>query len=544
MIQHSLLDDPVLSVVRRPNGDRTAMTLPEVFAALVRDEIEDFPALRPHQRHVWHALLTQLAAIWMHRAGTATLPDDPDGWRAALLSLTPDDPDGAAWALVAPLKRPAFLQPPVPEGTLTGFKPIRTPADLDMLVASKNHDLKRHAMASARPEHWTYALVSLQTQDGYLGNGKYGVSRMNGGFASRPGVGIAPPSGPGRRVVRDAARLIALRESLLEEYRMYPSADGRALLWLIPWTGNDALSPRALDIFYVEVCRRVRLADVEGRRLTAYGTPTARPRVDAKVLKGNTGDPWTPLVADGDGYKALTIDRDSFGYKRLVPLLLGRGRAASRRAPLQVVAPSDDATGLRFVARGVVRGRGETDGWLERVIPVSRSLRTLLIERPTDSGAATAMARVDDAGAFASKVLYPAVLQVYTGAPRDGERSRDDNAARQRTKRVLAAFDRLVDRTFFEDLTAELDASDDEAAARAVRASWLRGLRTIGLALLSGALAAAPAAAMRTYRVRARARDVFEAAFRRQFGDRARFASPPASATMHFDSGPPTPTAP
>ena len=36
-------------------------SLPEVYAALMADIVESFPAIRPHQRHAWHAFLVQLA---------------------------------------------------------------------------------------------------------------------------------------------------------------------------------------------------------------------------------------------------------------------------------------------------------------------------------------------------------------------------------------------------------------------------------------------------------------------------------------------------
>ena len=55
------------------DGVRSA-SLPEVFAALMTNEVEAFPALRPHQRHAWHAFLVQLGAMTMHRAGRTTPP--------------------------------------------------------------------------------------------------------------------------------------------------------------------------------------------------------------------------------------------------------------------------------------------------------------------------------------------------------------------------------------------------------------------------------------------------------------------------------------
>ncbi len=522
MMQYPLLDEALFSVIDRASHERKRLTLPAVFAGLVRDEIDDFPALRPHQRHVWHAFLVQVAALYLHRSGSTALPTSEGEWQTALLSLTPDDADGAAWALVSPPDRPAFLQPPVPEGSLTGFKRIDTADDLDLLVTAKNHDVKRECIRSAQPEHWVFALLSLQTQEGFLGAGNYGISRMNGGFASRPGIGLAPAGGVGRRFVRDAQRLNELRAHMLDEYDAYPAKGGRGLLWLQPWDGMSSLSVNELDLFYVDICRRVRLtADASGL-LSAASKGTKAPRINAKALKGRTGDGWTPLIADGEDRKALTIDRGSFGYKRVTALLFPRisDPGAATRAPLQLVGDRDDLTGLSIIARGIVRGQGKTEGYHERRIPISKSLRRFLVERSSDSAAEAAAARTQDAVTMARKVLYPAALTVFTAAPMAGERKRDDDSAKKRAGRVLDAFDESVDRTFFEDLAEELTVLDDQDAMRAVRSRWITRLMGHARNSLQECARAAPSAAMRGYRTRARAQDVLEYAFRKHFGER------------------------
>ncbi|MGV2589912.1 UNVERIFIED_CONTAM: hypothetical protein QUR53_22555, partial [Salmonella enterica] len=168
------------------------------------------PALRPHQRHPWHAFLAQLAAIAMHRASQAEPWMESADWRIALRALAPDDVDEAAWCLVAPPERPALLQPPVPGERVEDWKNVLHAADeLDMLITSKNHDLKGARAHRAEPDDWLFALVSLQTQEGFLGAGNYGISRMNGGFASRPGVGIAPVGAWGTRWRADVQTLLA-----------------------------------------------------------------------------------------------------------------------------------------------------------------------------------------------------------------------------------------------------------------------------------------------------------------------------------------------
>ncbi len=521
MIQHSLLDDAVFSIIDRASQVRSVHTLPGVFAALVRNEIDDFPALRPHQRHVWHAFLVQVGALYLHRSGLTELPDSESAWKAALLSLTPDDSDGAAWALVSPIDRPAFLQPPVPEGSLNGFKYIATPDDLDMLVAAKNHEVKRESMRSAYMEHWIFALLSLQTQEGFLGAGNYGISRMNGGFASRPGIGVAPGGGLGRRFRRDVHRLVELRAQLLDEYDAYPSTEGKALLWLYPWDGVASIPIHTLDLFYVEVCRRVRIGHHESGVMFALTKGTKTARIDAKALKGRTGDGWTPLIADGSERKSLTIDPGSFGYKRITALLFPRrsDASAAERAPLQMIASNDDAEGLSVLARGIVRGQGKTEGYHERRIKVSASIRRFMVERPTEEGAEIASGRTQDAGTLARKVLFPAVLTVFTAAPLDGERKRDDDTAKKRAGRVLDTFDEFVDRSFFESLSEELAVLDNPVERDTKRSQWIWGLMLHARLLLDQCARAAPAAAMRTYRTRARSRDVLEYAFRKHFGD-------------------------
>lgn len=529
MIQYSLLDEPIVSTIDRETQQRSGKSLPAVLAALVRDEIDDFPALRPHQRHVWHAFLVQLAAIYLHRSGTTAMPDDEAEWRSALLSLTPDDQDGAAWALISPVNRPALLQPPVPEGSLAEFKRIGTPDALDFLVTAKNHDVKRGSMRSVRAEHWLFALLSLQTQEGFLGAGNYGISRMNGGFASRPAIGVCPSGGPGRRFVRDGERLVSIRGRLLDEYDAYPSTGGHALLWLLPWSGETAVSLRSLDLFYVEICRRVRLVATASGGIEAAAKGTKSARIESKTLKGRTGDAWTPLVADGAERKALTIDPGSFGFKRLTGLLFPRisDVSAARRAPLQEIGLADDQTGLTVVAQGTVRGQGKTEGYHERRVAVSQTMRRFLVEIPSDEGAAVAEDRVRDAGTLARKVLYPAALGVFTAAPLEGERKRDDDTAKARASRVLDRFDQVVDNGFFDDLSLELDVLNDVELSRAIRATWLVSLMDHARDLLEQCAQSASTAAMRSYRTRARTRDQLENSFRRHFGERVPAATKP-----------------
>jgi CRISPR system Cascade subunit CasA len=306
---------PLIRVVLR-EGDPALLTLPGVFAALMADRIAAFPALRAHQRHAWHAFLVQLGAMALHAAGLTEPPTEEAAWCELLRALTPDDPADHAWSLVAPPDRPALLQPPIPDGLAALKNEITTPDALDMLVTAKNHDLKQAAMATAQPDDWLFALLTLQTMEGFLGAGNYGISRMNGGFANRAALGRVPPGGPGAQVRRDLRALLSLRAGIAER-NGYPLTGGIGLVWLEPWDGSDSLPATRLDPLYIEVCRRVRAIERNGV-LSARTGSSKEPRIEP-AQGGVTGDPWAPLRVDKDrSLKALTLDASGFDYRRMV----------------------------------------------------------------------------------------------------------------------------------------------------------------------------------------------------------------------------------
>ena len=99
----------------------------------------------------------------------------------------------------------------------------------------------------------------------------------------------------GAHLRRDVEAVLERRESLLDEY---PFLDrGAALLWTLPWDGTkaQAMQLSALDPFYVEVCRRVRMRTDTNGDLHAVRATSKAARIELKALKGVTGDPWTPI---------------------------------------------------------------------------------------------------------------------------------------------------------------------------------------------------------------------------------------------------------
>lgn len=518
----SLIDDPFIDVLEI-DGTRKKLTLPQIYTRLMADRIGAFPGLRPHQTHPWHAFLAQLGALALHRAGTDAPLVDPGAWDAAawadaIRALTPEAGDDAPWCLVVPEPdKPAFLQPPVPEGRFDVLaKTCPTPDALDILVTARNHDVKKARMADGRPEHWLFALLALQTSAGYDGSTWYGISRMNKSHSNRPCLGVAPPGGPGARARRDIARLLDLREDFLGE--VYPAEGGLGLVWLRPWNGVDQLSLGELDPWYIEICRRVRLLEGDGAILAQQaGTKDTRIHM-GKDQNGLTGDPWTPIeIAAKDGRrKALTVDQRGFHYSRLSNILFERDFEA---APLQRIGTGDASTGLSMVCFALVRGQGKTEGLHQRRVPISKPAVGFFKRGETDVLAHIAAARVENAGDLRRRVLRYALMVLFQNGPESSAVAHAHPASGARAEAFLQRFDNFVDRDFFDDLWREADVHDDADAAQAARVRWIEKLRDAALAVLRDAVLETPSSALRAYRARVRAEGAFWGAFRKHFSN-------------------------
>lgn len=503
----NLMIDPL---IRGETGDgrRVTLSLPGVIAGLMNDTLVSFPALQPHQRHAWHAFLTQLAAIAIQRAGVKKPPLDEPSWRHLLRTLTTDWPGDEPWRLVVEdLAQPAFMQPAVPEKNLKGFKNIITsPDSLDVLVTAKNHDIKMARIGHPRPDHWIMALITLQTMEGYSGRDNYGIARMNGGVTSRPAVGARPGPLPAPHFRRDLDLLRFRRESLLQHYAaLYQPEQGLALLWLSPWDGQTELSLEKLDPYFIEVCRRIRLsAGMAGP--IAHATTSKTTRIHAEELKGVLGDPWTPIHI-GQENVSLTIKKDGFGYVLTTELLLGSD--SYRRAPAQETDFGTPSDHTEFFAQALAREKGKTEGYHERRIPLPAIVRAAIGKSQSRSSlAAVANARVAQAGLMAKKVLKPAILTIIQRAP---------DKLNFKDKRVdvwQRRFDQRVDAVFFPDLWETLKQEPEQATA-----NWIDRLAGFGRDLLQAAEGSLSGGDARHHKVAVTAMRVYQGALRNQFPD-------------------------
>lgn len=502
MLQYSLLDEPLIRARLVDGGQAVKYSLPGLFVALARDEVRDYPALRPHQRHPWHAFLVQLAAMALHQARQELPFATEQEWKAALLALTPEHPDGAAWCLIAPHDKPAFMQAPVPGGNVSSWKnTLYAPDELDMLVTSKNHDLKAARMRRAEADDWLMALISLQTQEGFLGAGNYGISRMNGGFASRPALGAVPKGHWGRRWQRDVAALLNHRDAIVEGLGLQDE-NGNGLLWLTTWSGENSLAFSSLDPFYIEFCRRIRLIRFEtAAQIGAIATGSKTSRVEAKERNGITGDAWMPI--DPAAGKALTIGADGFHYKLAAELLFG----SKFRSPIaQEIDASDGTDGIVVLAQGVTRGQGKTEGYHERRIPISPKMRNMLRQKQTDQLAKIAGERVDAVGKMRG-VLWTALATLFDqGADKD----RFSDSAKDKTAGFTKFFEQAEDARFFDELNAEIEATEPGQ----VRLQWLLAMADRAEAILKNAFVAGPQSGEQRYRARSAALSRFHGSLR------------------------------
>ena len=273
----NILTDPLIRM-DVSDGSRVEASLPEVYAALMEDHVEAFPALRPHQRHAWHAFLVQLGAMAMHKADVSDPPADAEAWTSLIRGLTPDFPEDEPWQLVVEdITKPAFMQPP------TALKDLEkdysrtsdTPDKIDSLDTAKNHALKSCSVSSSSVDSWIFALITVQTTDAHMANNP-AISRISG-KGSRLAFGLTSSVRPGIHIRRDVVALVSQWDSVGEDCDT--TVDGHALLWTVQWDGKESLTLRKLHPLYIEVCRRRRLIvdneQIRARRASATSTRIA-----------------------------------------------------------------------------------------------------------------------------------------------------------------------------------------------------------------------------------------------------------------------------
>lgn len=447
---YSLLDDAIISV-RHQDGVVKHYSLPEIYTALLDDSILSFESLQPHQQQSWYCFLVQLAAMAVARENHGDIPTSTLQWREILLALSKSE---AAWHLIVEdISSPAFMQSPIPEGSLEEAQyrsDIKTPDDLDMLITSKNHDLKRNRILYPNPEHWFYALLNLQTMDGYGGPKNYGIIRMNGAHASRPFVGLARHWGWGIRFLRDLSVLLRIRPTLARFYDL----QGYPLLWLIPWSGksNSSIPIEKCDPFFLEICRRIRFTINDGHIVCNRSITESRRISAVKDLNGRTMDPWTPIEKKGE--KSLTLSRSGFTYKLIHQLLLGE----EYEKPEALKFQDDEKKGAYLYCQALARGKNKTFGLHKKVVPIPLRAASILATNTSQREQLFKIAdqRLALTHEIQKKVIEPAIRALLN----NGNPGKIEYA---NIAPWIGRFDREIDHRFFESLWSSIDLNPDEA---------------------------------------------------------------------------------
>jgi len=501
---HDLLCDPLIGV-RTPTGERR-VSLPDLLAALSAKRIEGYTGLRAHQADPWHVFLVQLAASIQARRPTHELPTDPAYWREGLLDLA--DGKASAWHLIwEDVTQPAFMQHPwkgrEAEATDYGIKTVRgnavydakatTPDELDVLVTARNHDLKMARISPADAEAWIFALVLLQTTSGFLGQGNYGIVRMNGGFASRSIISWTPSRQPSERFRHEVELVVGLRADTIRTHGY--AERGVVLTWLTPWRRDGhQFTLDDLEPWFIEAPRALRLVrDVRGAIIVLGATSKARQIGPRTLESGDVGDPWTAINARGPS--ALTLSAEGFTPQRLTDLLFEQGFELT---PLQKPRPGEGHGW--FIASCLVRGQGTTKGFHRVELPVPSKVRRALGDaHGRDQLAKLAQALLTDAKDVQNP-LATALAVLCEGGP--------EKADFDRVKSWLEAarkdFIRRWEASYFPTLWRGADEHHDT-----VRSAWQQALVTIAQAVLDEATQWMPLPTGRTWRAVTQAQRTF-----------------------------------
>ena len=485
-------------------ADRSTMRvgLAELMALFARDQVLNMTGMRAHQAHAFHAFCAQLAAIAMRRRSLTSMPVGTEVWHELLSSLGGE----GTWDLVvSDSSLPAFMQPPCasPEG-LSEYRLISaTPDDIDVVWTSRNHAVKKDAMWDADPEHWVYALISIQSSGPFGGRGYHCVSRMSGGYGSRVGLSLAPDGRMGRHVARDAAVMV-MRAS--EVFADCPMVDGGVeLLWNVAWSGADSIDLSELGPYYIEVCRRLRLVE-DGGRIAALRAGSEVRRIDAKERRGVVGDPWLPV--DTRKGRSIFLMESGFTYRVLATCLLDDGWELPMLA--RPTASESSSGGMFLVARGLSAGQCRTDFYHERRVPLDLpSLFALGDAKARRSLGEMAAARI----AEIASVRAPLVRALHVALTGRTARAGSVSSA---VRRWVAMLEADVDAGFFGALQSEF-ALDGDDARRAARVRWIeRELIGPARAFLEDAIASAGCASAERMRRLALARVMFEGGVRHE----------------------------
>jgi CRISPR system Cascade subunit CasA len=303
--------------------------------------------------------------------------------------------------------------------------------------------------------------------------------------------------------------LLNQRETELEKEKeeKFAKENGLGLVWLAPWPEDEQLHLDQLDIWFIEICRRVRLIEKDGSIFAVKGASKAT-RIDAKVFKGSLGDPYAPIHKAEN--KSLTLGEGDFDYRRLTDLLF----SGDWDLPLLARPAAFEPQSAHFalVCAALSRGNSKTDGFKSRVVPIRNQAAQIFGAR-REQIHGLAKAQIEEIGDFAKAIRYGLALAASGG---DGDKIKKEHYAL--THSAQAQFDRAADALFFPHLWRRFAAQDgDEEARVAERRAFQSELHVSAARIFNAALPNMPCAGIFRPRAEARAQAAFHAMIRKSF---------------------------
>jgi CRISPR system Cascade subunit CasA len=360
MSTESLLTAPVVPICS-PTGEWLQVSLSSLFARWsqgLADEVQD---MRAHQAPAVESALALFAAHALEVAGRAFGPHTEDEWAKMLQDLAVQQGAPQFWDLAGTdVGTAAFMQPALLVPALAK-KLVASPAELDVLVASKNHDIKQDELLQPAPWHWVCALITGQTCAGYGGKSLYGVMRMNSGTGVRTFLAGYNDDTPFGRWSEDVTRLLRLWKRLHEDNSFGFRPDGVRLVAAVPWDGSSPLSLSDLHPGAVEIARPTRLSYAADGKLTAHTGGTQVTRIAASEQRGNVADAWTALARDDKGVKALSSGDRSFTWQNFVSALFSPETALLSELSRDVDTSREVTQRFRAVSRSQQGTHGYQD---------------------------------------------------------------------------------------------------------------------------------------------------------------------------------------
>lgn len=459
----NVLNDQVFRV-KTTDGSCEKRTLPGLLDLISKDKLDHIPALRTYQVHTIHMFLAQLISLLepqIAKNGEAE-------WRDALLKL---DDHPHTWQIFPEMGEYGFMQPAFPSEK--GLKVKVSLSEIDLLVLSKAHDVKKCAIHDAGVDDWIWQIVTLQTGAGYPGAKNYGVFRMYGGLSSRSLWAVYDRSwGMGRRIMEDALLVEDNAATTAETYG-FAKTDGLKLMWTAPWAEGDMLKPQDLDQRVIEICRRVNLGIHDNGQICAIAGSSGNPRTaiaqsgNAYAMRGDCGDVWAPIVTEkseeGTQTKSFKMDGRGLPFDQVARLAIGRTTRAEVTTPSKAV--SRIVKDPILVIAGVANGQGKTEGFYRREITFGKSESTLGPFSLPSMGE-TAEAMILDVKKAQSALRF--AVKIFAG--HDISKSLNSSL----DARIIGPFTNLVDAAFFDHL------QDLNFGKEGARVAWIRFLFKAG----------------------------------------------------------------